>query len=139
MNHSQEKFYFQNNSGKKTEFLTKPYCFKLEDVFIELVGKEKFSEYQQKSNVDLDLSLEKIEKYFPKLLDPVDKKFSWKSVNWSEQEYDNILDVVTFFLDYRKNALLRRLESEKETVASLLQTIQTITNSDLPSLLKPKG
>lgn len=131
MTHKTEKFTFAGNGGKVVTFINKKYCFEVENLFKEMIGEDKFNSYQKDSSVDLELSQDSIEKYFPLLLDEDESKSKTKSkskIDWDVQDYDEILRVVTFFLGYRKNAALRQLESQKETIASILEMMKKILN-----------
>lgn len=134
MNHKTEKFLFADNTQKQVAFTTKKWCFELEKMFIEMIGREKYEQYQKDKTIDLDLTLAKVETYFPLLLIPPTEKFNWKKINWAKQDFDTILSVVTFFLQYKKNATLRRLTSEKETVASIIQAIQNLSALELKTI-----
>lgn len=126
MTHKTEKFQFAGNGGKVITFINKKYCFELENLFKEMIGEDKFNAYQKDNSVDLELSQDSIEKYFPLLLEAEDGK--QHKIDWDLQDYDEILRVVSFFLQYRKNAALRQLESQKETIASTLEMMKKILN-----------
>ena len=135
MTHNTEKFLFADNAQKEVALTTKKWCFDLEKIFIEMIGREKYEQYQKDKTIDLDLQLNKVATYFPLLLDGPTEKFNFKKINWGKQDFDTILSVVTFFLQYKKNATLRRLQNETDTVASVIQAIQKISDLKLENIL----
>lgn len=135
MVHTQQKFLFADKAQKQVEFLSKKFCFEVEKIFIEMIGREKYQQYQKDKTVDLEINLDKVKTYFPLLLDAPTEKYIWSKIDWAKQDYDNILSVVTFFLQYKKNATLRQLKSETDTVASVIQVIQKLSNLKLENIL----
>lgn len=128
MTHKTEKFTFADNRGKPIVFINKKYCFEIENLFKEMIGEAKWQEYQKNNSIDLELDQKKIEHYFPLLLEEENKSKIKSKIDWDMQDYDEILRVVSFFLQYRKNASLRQLESQKETIASTLEMMMKILN-----------
>lgn len=126
MTHKQEKFQFAGNEGKVIELISNPYTFEMEHYLIEMIGKDKFNEYQKSSSVDLELNLDNICTFFPKLLSCEDKDFKFSDIIWAKQDYDSILSVVSFFLGYKKNANLRLLNRQKETIALTIEMMKKI-------------
>lgn len=126
MTHNTQKFTFAGNGRKPVTFVNKKYCFEVENLFKEMIGEDKFNAYQKDNSVDLELSQDSIEKYFPLLLELEDNGND--KIDWDLQDYDEILKVVSFFLQYRKNAALRQLESQKQTIASTLEMMMKILN-----------
>lgn len=88
-------------------------------------GEEALEKFNKTGVLDKDIKLSDIEEDFPKLL----KGKGIRSIVWKEQIYDTLLEVYVFFIKYKRNALLRNIESEKEMLASNLETLQTIISS----------
>lgn len=139
MTHKQQKFNFADNSQKPVIFTTKKWCFELEKIFTEMIGREVYEAYQKENKLDIDITLAKVKTYFPLLLDAPSEKFNWKRINWEKQDFDTILSVVTFFLQYKKNAMLRRINSDTEMVASVLNLVEKLSNLDLKNILIPSS
>lgn len=130
MQHKAKEFTFIDKSKKEVICKTLPYCFETEDVIRDRIGIENFNKYQQSGKLDFEISLNAVKEDFPKLLE------NTEDIDWQIQDFDSIQDVYFFFLRYRKNAALNRLTSEKETLLSNLESLQTLLNSLPENLLK---
>jgi hypothetical protein len=119
MDHQSADFPFIKKDKQEVKAITRPYNFKLEKIFKEMIGSTNFEAYQKSGKLEQDLSLEKVKKYFPKLL-----LCTFDEIDFEEQDFDMLLSVCSFFLNYRKNAAVRRLQSDKEILASTLETMR---------------
>jgi len=134
MTHKTEKFQFASNEGKVVTLISKKYCFEIENRFKEMIGEDKWKAYQVDNTVDLELTLKQVEDNFLRLLDFEDGKKH--KINWEDQDYDEIMRVISFFLRYRKNAQLRQLESQKEMIAltiEMMKKLMSLSPEDLSS------
>lgn len=133
MTHKTEKFQFAANGGKVVTLTSKKYCFEIENRFKEMIGEDKFNAFQKDNTIDLEITLEQVEKHFPRLLDFEGEE---QKINWEDQDYDEIMRVISFFLRYRKNAQLRQLESQKEMIAltiEMMKKLMSLSPEDLSS------
>jgi hypothetical protein len=133
MTHKTEKFQFAANGGKVVTLVSKKYCFEIENRFKEMIGEDKFNAFQKDNTIDLEITLEQVEKHFPRLLDFEGEE---QKINWEDQDYDEIMRVISFFLRYRKNAQLRQLESQKEMIAltiEMMKKLMSLSPEDLSS------
>lgn len=133
MTHKTEKFQFAANGEKVVTLVSKKYCFEIENRFKEMIGEDKFNAFQKDNTIDLEITLEQVEKHFPRLLDFEGEE---QKINWEDQDYDEIMRVISFFLRYRKNAQLRQLESQKEMIAltiEMMKKLMSLSPEDLSS------
>lgn len=133
MTHKTEKFQFAANGGKVVTLVSKKYCFEIENRFKEMIGEDKFNAFQKDNTIDLEITLEQVEKHFARLLDFEGEE---QKINWEDQDYDEIMRVISFFLRYRKNAQLRQLESQKEMIAltiEMMKKLMSLSPEDLSS------
>lgn len=133
MTHKTEKFQFAANGGKVVTLVSKKYCFEIENRFKEMIGEDKFNAFQKDNTIDIEITLEQVEKHFPRLLDFEGEE---QKINWEDQDYDEIMRVISFFLRYRKNAQLRQLESQKEMIAltiEMMKKLMSLSPEDLSS------
>lgn len=124
MDHSTTDFTFIKKDGTEVKAITRKYNFKLEKILKEMIGATNFDAYQKSGKLEQDLSLEKVKKYFPYLLE-----IHYDDIDFEEQDFDTLLSVCAFFLNFRKNAAIRRMQSDKEILASTLQTMRQTINS----------
>lgn len=124
---------------KVHEFKSKKYNFKLEQVLIDRFGKDVLDDFSKTHNLNFNLNLEHVRADLPKLLENVPDDF-----DWTDADYDAILDVYFFFISYKENALLRQVQSEKEILAFLtaalakdLDLTQTVLSKTKPSTPTP--
>lgn len=125
MNHATQTFKFKDPKSKVVELKTVDYTFAVYEILVNRFGEEALEKFNKTGVLDKDIKLSDIEEDFPKLL----KGKGIRSIVWKEQIYDTLLEVYVFFIKYKRNALLRNIESEKEMLASNLGTLQTIINS----------
>lgn len=125
MNHKTEIFKFKDSKSKVVELKTVDYTFEVYEILVNRFGEEALEKFNKTGVLDKDIKLSDIEEDFPKLL----KGKGIRSIVWKEQIYDTLLEVYVFFIKYKRNALLRNIESEKEMLASNLETLQTIISS----------
>jgi len=133
MTHKTEKFQFAANGGKLVTLTSKKYCFEIENRFKEMIGEDKFNAFQKDNTIDIEITLDQVEKHFPRLLDFEGEE---QKINWEDQDYDEIMRVISFFLRYRKNAQLRQLESQKEMIAltiEMMKKLMSLSPEDLSS------
>lgn len=133
MVHKQKQFKFKSNDGKEVVLTSKPYTFKTEQVIVDRIGHSKFDKFQETHRMDHNFTLPDIEEDLPRLLNG-----EVNSVDWGEQDYDEMLSVYTFFLSYKENAYLRQLESEQKTIASTLKEVKDLVSSLESGLKKTK-
>ena len=126
MNHKQAEFTFYTNQGVAVKVQTKPFCFELEDKFIEMVSADVYKQYQKNQTIDFEITLDKVKQYYPQLLGPVKKRQKLSSIDWAKQDFDKLMDVTAFFFEYRANASVRRLKSEQDKLASNLEAMRKI-------------
>jgi hypothetical protein len=108
--------------GEEVHVKTREYNFEIEEIIKERIGEEKFNAYQATGKLEINITLDAVKNDFPKLLtgSNLDK------VDWKKQNYDTLQDIYFFFIRYRKNASLRRLEYEKETLLSNLELMEKL-------------
>ena len=114
MDHQQRTFQFAVNGGKIVELKSRKYNFKLEHVIINRFGKEVIEEFNKTHKLNFNLQLEHAIEDMPKLLEDIPNDF-----DWSDPDYDSILEVYFFFIQYKENAFLRHVELNKQILASL--------------------
>jgi len=125
MKHGTAEFVLVDKAGKEVKVKTRQYNFEIEDIIKKRLGDEKFNEYQATGKLDFNLSLKDVKEDFPQLLEGegLDK------IDWKKQNYDTLQEIYFFFVRYKKNAFLRRLELDKEMLASNLSTLEKIMSS----------
>lgn len=123
--HKEKEFTFISTTNKAVNVKTKLYNFEIEEYLTKRFGKEKLQSINTENAVDFDIALEDVKKDFPVLLNIPQKV----KIDYKTQDYDVILSVYAFFLMYKKNAMLRQLEYNNETVALAIQQAQTILAS----------
>lgn len=113
--HNRETFKFEVD-GELIEVRSVKYTFAAEEIFQNFIGKEKFKKYRETNKLDLDLDLERIKIFYPQLLvgNCIGK------IKWEEQEYDELLRVTSFFLNYKKNAELRHMQNESNIMSLII-------------------
>lgn len=119
MQHEQRVFQFADNEGNPVELKSKKYNFKIEEVLINRFGKAVLDDYSKSHNLNFNLTLDHVKEDFPKLLDDIPNDF-----DFSEPDYDSILEVYFFFINYKENALLRQVQFKKEMLALLNQALE---------------
>ncbi|HBO60554.1 TPA: hypothetical protein DD449_02640 [Candidatus Berkelbacteria bacterium] len=131
---------------------TRKYTFEIEEVLVKRFGKEKLDKIFADQSIDFNFSLKDVEEDFPKLLqfevDGATSKVSSKrganlggfsSIDFKTQDFDELLKVYAFFLLYKKNATLRELEFNNETLALAIEQARTVLAS-MPQLFsQPKS
>ncbi len=111
--HKTRKFIFENREGKPVEFTTKKFSFKLENKFVEMIGRDNYETYQANGTVDLDFSIEDVKEDFPELLEG-----DFLNIDWGEQDKATLAEVYFFFLSFNKSVMLNHQLSLNETVVS---------------------
>lgn len=120
MDHRVKTFVFITGSGGEVKLTSRKYNFQLEEVIKKRFTEELLTQYAEKGELNFNIELDHVREDFPKLL--VGDKL--EDIDWSEQDYDEIISVYLFFIQYRKNAVLRLLEQEHQTLASALETLK---------------
>jgi len=135
MDHKQKTFTFVTKNKKQVTLTSRKYTFEIEEVLVKRFGKEKLDKIFADQNIDFNFSLKDVEEDFPKLLIIPAKT----SIDYKTQDFDELLKVYAFFLLYKKNATLRELEFNNETLALAIQQAQTVLAS-MPQLFsQPKS
>jgi len=150
MDHKIKTFTFVTKNKKQVTLTSRKYTFEIEDVLVKRFGKDKLDKIFADQSIDFNFSLKDVEEDFPKLLQfetgLVTSKVSSKrgsnlggfaSINFKEQDFDELLKVYAFFLLYKKNATLRELEFNNETLALAIEQARTVLAS-MPELFSQK-
>lgn len=124
MEHKTTTFTFENTAGKEVEIHSRKYTFDTEDVLVKTFGKEAINKHKTTGKMEAEFTLKDVKEDFPKLLDLGNQK-----IDWSKQDYDEILRVYLFFIRYKKNAQMRQYILDSETIASLLGQMKTHLSS----------
>lgn len=124
MKHAVAEFTLIGKNGKEVKVKTREYSFEVEDIIRDRIGDEKFNAYQTTGKLELNLTIKAVEEDLPRLL-----LGSINNIDWRKQNYDTLQEIYFFFIRYRKNATLRRLEYEKETLLSNLDMLGKIISS----------
>ena len=127
---------------------TRKYTFEIEEVLVKRFGKEKLDKIFADQSIDFNFSLKDVEEDFPKLLQFETSEVSsrrgknlggFSSIDFKTQDFDELLKVYAFFLLYKKNATLRELEFNNETLALAIEQARTVLAS-MPQLFsQPKS
>ncbi len=136
MNHKQKTFTFTTKiKGKDAacRVSTRKYTFEIKDVLINRIGEEKYNKIFADESLEFDFKLKDVEEDFPKLL-LIPPKIK---IDYSKQDWDELLNVYAFFLLYEKNAKLRALEFNNETLALAIKQAQTVLAS-MPEFFSQK-
>lgn len=129
MDHKTKMFIFLINR-EKIEFKTKPYTFKIDEYLHERFDEKELKKFYAGGIGDLgDIRLEDVQKDMPYFLED-NKNQKVSSIKWEEQEdYNHILEVYFFFLNYKRNAYLKQIELDKATLAlALTETLQQMNS-----------
>jgi hypothetical protein len=121
MKHGAAEFLLVDKDGKEVKVKTRAYNFEIEDVIKNRIGEEKFNGYQATGKLDFNFTLKDVETDYPQLLEG-----DLSNIDWRKQNFDALQEIYFFFVRYRKNASVRRLELEKEMLLSNLEMLETI-------------
>ncbi len=128
MIHKQKEFVFKNKNGRAIRFLTAPFNFEIDEYL-----RERFPE----GDNEIEINLSDVERDLGMLL--IDKKGrpfnpELHQIDLRKQDYDLILMIYAFFLRYKKNAYLRQLEYNNETLAFEIEQAKKILTS-MPEII----
>ncbi len=129
MIHKRKEITLINSQGKPVKFLTAEFNFEVDEYL-----KARFPKLDA-DEITIDLS--DAEKDFSKLLiDEKGREFNDKihKIDLKKQDYDLILSVYAFFLRYKKNAYLRQLQYNNETLAFEIEQAKKILTS-MPEII----
>lgn len=134
MDHKTQKFTFHDKEGKPVNLFTVPFTFKIEQVLIDRFGKEALDEFAKTRVLNKNLNADEVVEDFIKFFDL--KNLPVNDIDWTDQDFDTIIGVYHFLLTYKENALLRRLQFEKETLSSKLETMRNLMRQMPDDILK---
>lgn len=129
--HRSETFTFIDIEGHKTEITTKKYTFNLEKILTNRFGEKALDEYNRTGKLECNISLEAVKCDFPELLELGEKR-----IDWSVQDYDELMQVYLFFIRFKKNAMLRAYRLDQEMIVSDLGIMSRLLNSLPKDILK---
>lgn len=124
MDHKTIKVQLKNKAGKTIEFETKPFTFAAEAVIKSRFGDDVFTRIKSGERFEAEVSLADAEHDLPKLLNG-----DLSDVDYVQSDYDTVLSVYNFFLVYKRNAWLRQLGSQSETIVSTLEKAEALLKS----------
>jgi len=124
--HKKLELSFINKNNEPVQFHTVTYTFEID----EYLSKYKDSD-------DINISLDEVRKDFQILLQdtegkPFDEKYH--QIDLSKQDYDLILQVYAFFLQYKKNAYIRQLQYNNEQLNLEIERAKQILEK-IPELI----
>lgn len=124
MKHSTKEFRFIDKEGIEQTFISNPFTFEIDEHLKERFGKDYSEKIFSEKNYQTEVSLKDAEIDLPILING----FDIDKINLAKQKYDDVLKVYAFFLTYKKNAILRELEFNNETLALAIEQTKTILN-----------
>jgi len=123
--HKKLEISFFNKNNEAVQFQTVTYTFEID----EYLAKYKDEE--------INISLDDVKKDFQVLLKDIDgKPFDEKyhQIDLSKQDYDLILQVYAFFLQYKRNAYIRQLQYNNEQLNLEIERAKQILEK-IPELI----
>ncbi|HEX2866104.1 MAG TPA: hypothetical protein VHO03_03630 [Ignavibacteriales bacterium] len=131
MDHRTKEFTFYDKDGKEVKLSSRRYSDEVEEILENRFGAEGLQRLASSNNDGINIRFKDAKEDLPKLLTGE----GLESVDWG-YDFDAIVDVYLFFIQYKRNATLRQLEQYKGTIASGIETIQTILSS-IPEGISP--
>lgn len=125
MDHKTISVKLLTKDGESKELTSNYYNFEIEDILVDRFGADKLKKLHETGKLDFNLTLEDVEEDIPHLL----HDYNQHNIDLRKSDFDEILRIYSFFVLYKRNALLRQMQSERETLASNLEQLEVILNS----------
>lgn len=125
MDHKTISVKLLTKDGESKELTSNYYNFEIEDILVDRFGADKLKKIHETGKLDFNLTLEDVEEDIPHLLHDYNKH----NIDLRKSDFDEILRIYSFFVLYKRNALLRQMQSERETLASNMEMMTKVLNS----------
>lgn len=131
MDHRQKQFTFFDTDGKEIILTSRRFSHNVEQLLEKRFGRDVLTQFAKTHSLDFDVTFDQAKEDLPKLL----QGEGIEKVDWG-YDVDPIMEVYLFFIQYKSNAQLRLLESERNSLVSNLEILKKITSSIPEDILK---